>query len=39
LFCWWIYMVRLSPEFNWYHMHVEVSTTLHALEVGEMCHT
>jgi len=24
---------------NWYNMHVEVSRTLHALEVGEMCHT
>jgi hypothetical protein len=31
--------VKLSPESNWYHMHVEVSITLHAFEIGEVCHT
>jgi hypothetical protein len=31
--------IKLSPESNWYHMHVEVSRTLHAFEFGEMYHT
>lgn len=30
--------VKLSPESNWYHMHLKESKTLHALEIGEMCH-
>lgn len=32
-------MVKLSWESNWYHMHVEVSRTLPALEICAMCHT
>jgi len=30
--------VKLSLESNWYHMNLEESRTLHALEVGEMFH-
>ena len=34
------YSVKLSlNQKPWYHMHVEVSRTLHALEICEMCHT
>jgi hypothetical protein len=29
----------ISESKTSYHMHVEVSRTLHALEIGEMCHT
>jgi len=36
---WWIHTIKLSLESSWYHMHVEVSRTLHALKVGKMCHT
>jgi len=30
--------LSLNPK-TWYHMHVEVSRTLHALEIDETCHT
>jgi len=37
---WWIHSVRLSLESKtWYHMHVKVSRTLHAIEICETCHT
>jgi len=32
-------MVKLSSESNWCHMHLELSRTLHAFEIGETCHT
>jgi len=32
-------MVKLSQESNWYHMYLEDFRTLHAFEIGEMCHT
>jgi len=29
----------ISKSKTWYHMHVEMSRTLHALEIGDLCHT